>query len=190
MYHFTLAEINKTGDVRVCFLSDMVKKKIWSAYWVTTHKHPTLCLMFNNFAAHFWNSFVCFTCEITTKHYRHSYGWIKSCIIVHPRRQIWSPWYEGVKKQHNAASFLGCLMCPSCWTISLVYSVCVLLVSEIVMSAFGWIDNSLPPFILHLISCAVALFWSAGDSFVYALYSNSKALCQMHCFRMFFSVCY
>lgn len=63
-----------------------------------------------------------------------------------------------------------CLMCLSCWTISLVYSVCVLLVSETVMSAFGWIDNSLPQFILHLISCAVALFWTVGSSCVYSMH--------------------
>lgn len=64
-----------------------------------------------------------------------------------PRHICIVEWWVVIALQ-NAASFLViswdavCLMCLSCWTISLVYLVCILLVSQTVISTFGWIDNS------------------------------------------------
>lgn len=66
--------------------------------------------------------------------------------------------------------------------ICLVYSACVLLVSVTVKSLFAQLDSSLPQFILYLICCAVALFWTAGGSFVYAV----TALLLDGCFGKFF----
>lgn len=115
----------------------------------------------------------------------HTYNMHSASIYEHCVTVDW----ERVKNpfQHHptlcCSSFTGtvCFMRLHIF-ICLVYSACVLLVSVTVMSLFAQLDSSLPQFIWYLICCAVALFWTAGGSLVYAV----TALLLDGCFGKFF----